>query len=181
MARQGLNPRYNATKEIPTFEEVVRQVHIERLPTWKNAKHGQQWINSLRDYAFPKVGRLPVSCVNQPEVLSCLSAIWTEKPENTRRLLQRMRVALDVAKSRGFREGENPVNAIADANVLPKQRVKPKHHKSMDWRDGPSFYADLRTRSAVAAKALMFTCLTGSRMLRSLGISASGLCWTKRA
>ncbi|MDO6800421.1 Arm DNA-binding domain-containing protein [Shimia thalassica] len=33
MARQGLNPRYNAQQDVPTFEEVAQQVHIERLPT----------------------------------------------------------------------------------------------------------------------------------------------------
>lgn len=81
MAKQGLNPRFNAAKEIPTFEEVARQVHIDRLPTWRNAKHGQQWLNTLRYYSFPKIGRLPVDGVGQPEVLSCLSPIWTEKPE----------------------------------------------------------------------------------------------------
>jgi integrase len=169
LARQGLNPRFNAQKDIPTFEEVAQQVHIERLPTWKNAKHGQQWINTLRDYAFPKIGRLPVSAVGQPEVLSCLSPIWTEKPETARRLMQRIRVVLDVARSKGFREGENPVSAIKAANVLPKVRKKVKHHKAMDWRDVPSFYADLRERTAMAAKALMFTCLTGSRTGEVLG------------
>ncbi|MGA9436378.1 MAG: hypothetical protein WBV62_19280 [Roseobacter sp.] len=32
----------NAQREIPTFEEISRQVQIDRLPMWKNAKHGQQ-------------------------------------------------------------------------------------------------------------------------------------------
>ncbi len=49
MAKQGLNPRFIASREIPTFEEVARQVHIDRMPTWKNDKHGAQWINTLRD------------------------------------------------------------------------------------------------------------------------------------
>ena len=40
MAKSGLNPRYNAKQDIPTFEELARQVHIDRLPTWKNVKHG---------------------------------------------------------------------------------------------------------------------------------------------
>ena len=80
MAKQGLNPRFNAKREIPTFEEIAQQVHIERLPTWKNAKHGQQWLNTLRVYAFPKIGRMPVDSIGQPEVLMCLSPIWTEKP-----------------------------------------------------------------------------------------------------
>lgn len=170
MARQGLNPRYNVQREIPTFEEMARQVHIERLPTWKNAKHGRQWINTLRDYAFSKVGRMPVDSIGQPEVLMCLSPIWTEKHETARRLAQRLKTVLDVAKSKGFRDGENPVTAIRDAKVLPKVVVKPKHHKAMAWQDVPAFYAELKTRSAMAAKALMFTCLTGSRTGEVLGM-----------
>lgn len=84
MAKQGLNPRFNARQEITTFEEVAQQVHIDRMPTWKNAKHGQQWINTLRDYAFPKIGRMPVDSIDQPEVLMCLSPIWMEKYETAK-------------------------------------------------------------------------------------------------
>ena len=170
MAKQGLNPRYNAKQDIPTFEEFAQQVHIERLPTWRNPKHGQQWINTLRNYAFPKIGRMPLDSIRQPEVLMCLSPIWTEKHETARRLMQRIKTVLDVARAKGFREGENPVTAIKEAGVLPKVKKKPKRHKAMDWRDVPAFYADLRTRNAMAAKALMFTCLTGSRTGEVLGM-----------
>jgi integrase len=140
------------------------------MPTWKNAKHGQQWINTLRDYAFPKIGRMPVDSIGQPEVLMCLSPIWTEKHETARRLSQRIKIVLDVAKSKGFRSGENPVTAIKDGGVLPKVKVKVKHHKAMAWRDVPAFYADLKGRSAMSAKALRFTCLTGSRTGEVLGM-----------
>lgn len=51
MAKQGLNPRFNVQRDVPTFEEIAQQVHIDRMSTWKNAKHGQQWINTLRDYS----------------------------------------------------------------------------------------------------------------------------------
>jgi integrase len=163
MAKAGLNPRFNASREIPSFEEIAGQVHIDRMPTWKNAKHGAQWINTLRDYAFPKIGRMPIDSIGQPEVLMCLAPIWTEKHETARRLAQRIKTVLDVAKSKGFRSGENPVTAIHDAQVLPKVKAKPKHHNAMAWQAVPAFYADLRTRDAMAAKALMFTCLTGSR------------------
>ena len=170
MAKQGLNPRFNAAREIPTFEEIARQVHIDRMPTWKNAKHGEQWINTLRDYAFPKIGRMPIDSIGQPEIMMCLAPIWTEKHETARRLAQRLKIVLDVAKSKGFRSGENPVTAIHDAQVLPKVKAKPKHHSAMGWQSIPAFYADLKTRDAMAAKALMFTCLTGSRTGEVLGM-----------
>ncbi|WP_037911491.1 tyrosine-type recombinase/integrase [Sulfitobacter mediterraneus] len=170
MAKQGSNPRFNARQEVPTFEEVAQQVHIDRMPTWKNAKHGQQWINTLRDYAFPRIGRMPIGSIDQPEVLMCLSPIWTEKHETAKRLAQRIKTVLDVARSKGFRSGENPVTSIKDAQVLPKVKTKVKHHKAMAWQDVPEFFADLKTRNAMAAKALMFTCLTGSRTGEVLGL-----------
>ena len=170
IAKQGGDPLFDAKKEIPTFAEMAKQVHMERLPTWKNPKHGDQWINTLRDYTFPKIGRLPVSDIGQPEVLSCLSPIWTEKHETARRVSQRIKSVLDVAKSKGFRTGENPVTEIRDARVLPKVNVVVKHHKAMSWQDAPAFYVDLHSRSAMAAKALMFTCLTGSRTGEVLGM-----------
>ncbi len=170
MAKQGLNPRFNAVREIPTFEEFAQQVHIERIPTWKNAKHGQQWINTLRDYAFPKIGRMPIDAIDQPEVMMCLAPIWTEKHETAKRLAQRIKTVLDVARSKGFRSGENPVTAIKDAQALPKVKAKVKHHKAMIWKDVPTFYATLKSRPAMAAKALMFTCLTGSRTNEVLGL-----------
>ena len=183
MTKQGLYPRFNSQREIPTFAEIAQQVHIDRMPTWKNAKHGQQWINSLRDYAFPKIGRMPIDSIGQPEVLMCLSPIWTDKHETARRLSQRIKTVLDVAKSKGFREGENPVTAIKDAGVLPKVKAKPKHHKAMRWQDVTAFYADLITRNAMAANALRFTCLTGSRTSEVLGmqwaeLDFDALVWT---
>lgn len=47
LARAGPHPKLHGAKDIPTFEEIALQVHNERLPTWKNQKHAQQWINTL--------------------------------------------------------------------------------------------------------------------------------------
>lgn len=74
-----------------------------------------------------------------------------------------MKVVLDVARSRGFREGENPVTAVKEAGVLPKVRGKVAHHDAMPWQEVPAFYAELEARTATAAKALQFTILTACR------------------
>jgi integrase len=169
MAVRGLNPRHNAALDIPTFIEMAQQVHIDRIPTWRSKKHGENWLRSVELYAFPKIGSMPLSDIGQPEVLSVLSPIWTNKYETARRVSQRMKTILDVAKSRGFRKGENPVTEIQNAHVLPKVNTKHTHHPAMKWQNVPTFYAELKTRDAMAAKALMFTCLTGSRTNEVLG------------
>jgi integrase len=55
------------------------------------------------------------------------------------------------------------VTTSRDARVLPQVKQKVQHHKAMHWKDVPAFYAELATKDAMAAKALMFTCLTASR------------------
>lgn len=79
-----------------------------------------------------------------------------EEPETAKRLAQRIKAVLDVAKSKGFRDGENPVTTIRDARVLPQVKQKVQQHKAMRWKDVATFYADLATKDAMAAKALMF-------------------------
>ena len=96
-------------------------------------------------------------------MLQVLLPVWTEKHETAKRLAQRIKAVLDVAKSKGFRDGENPVTTIRDARVLPTVKQKVQHHKAMRWQDVPAFYSELATKDAMAAKALMFTCLTASR------------------
>jgi integrase len=113
---------------------------------------------------------MPLDSIDQPEVMMCLSPIWTEKHETAKRLAQRIKTVLDVAKSKGLRSGENPVTGIKDAGALPKVKVKPKHHKAMRWQDLPAFYADLMGRNAMPANALRLTCLTGSRTSEVLGM-----------
>ena len=50
-------------KAIMTFEEAARKVQALHLPTWRNPKHGAQFIAPLETYAFPQMGCLRVrSC-----------------------------------------------------------------------------------------------------------------------
>ncbi|WP_348538789.1 tyrosine-type recombinase/integrase, partial [Shimia sp. R10_1] len=59
-------------------------------------------------------------------------------------------------------------------------KAKPKHHMAMRWQDVPAFYADLKTKNAMSAKALMFTCLTGSRTGEVLGLRWAELDFQER-
>jgi hypothetical protein len=88
LARAGGDPlaaKRAATRVIPTFKVAAESVHAEREGTWKNAKHGQQWINTLTTYAFPVIGDIRVDRIDTPDVLRVLSPIWTKKAETARR------------------------------------------------------------------------------------------------
>jgi hypothetical protein len=44
-----------------TFEQAARKLHESLRPGWKNSKHADQWINTLRDYVLPKIGKKKVA------------------------------------------------------------------------------------------------------------------------
>ena len=91
-----------------TFKEMA-ETHIKaNRDSWRNAKHQQQWENTLANYAYPVIGNLPVAEVDTTHVLQILEPIWKEKTETASRLRGRIETVLDSAKARGLRQGENP-------------------------------------------------------------------------
>ncbi|MGJ5619074.1 hypothetical protein [Sulfitobacter sp. MF3-043] len=55
MAKQGLNPRFNVRQEVPTFEEVAQQVHIDRMPTWKKPSKASSRSTHCATMPFPRL------------------------------------------------------------------------------------------------------------------------------
>ena len=39
-----------------TFSEFAKQIVQAKQPEWTNAKHAQQWSNTLEEYAYPQIG-----------------------------------------------------------------------------------------------------------------------------
>ena len=64
--------------------------------------------NSLRDYAHPDIGHLPVAGVDTEAVLKVLRPIWSTKKETARRVRGRIEAIMNAAKAEGLRTGENP-------------------------------------------------------------------------
>jgi len=124
-----------------TFKEAHETVHACHSKGWKNPKHRDQWINTLRDYAFEKIGAKRVNAVTTADVLQVLTPIWLEKPETARRVRQRMRAVLDWAKAAGHRDGDNPVEGVGDG--LPKQKDKAEHHAALPFAELHPFLATL--------------------------------------
>ena len=135
LAQSGGDP-ISAKREamaVLTFEEAARKVHALHLPTWRNAKHGAQFISTLETYAFPRMGRLKVSQVNTADVLAVLAPFWTEKPETARRVRQRIGTVMKWAVAQGWRQ-DNPAESIASA--LPKRdQSKREHRKALTYAE----------------------------------------------
>lgn len=139
--------------------------HIEaHEPAWKNAKHRQQWRNTLKTYAAG-IWDTPVEQVSVEDVLALLKPIWLAKPETASRVRGRIESVLDAAKVRGLRSGENPASWRGNlALLLPGQKKGPRrHHAAMPFAEVPGFMAKLKNVSALSARALELTILTAAR------------------
>lgn len=166
IAREGGDPvaeRDKDKRDVPTFKTAAETVHAEHKPSWKNTKHADQWINTLKQYAYPVIGERPVDQIDTPEILRVLSPIWLIKPETARRVRQRMGTVFDWAKASGHRVGDNPVDGVSRG--LPKQTDTATHHAALPYRDVPAFIKALKASDSgvIAKHAFEFLILTATR------------------
>ncbi len=156
-----------AAKAAPTFETVTATYLEAQADGWRNAKHRQQWENTLKTYAFPLLGKLPVDEVTVDHVLKVLKPIWSEKPETAGRLRGRIEKVLGAAEAAGHRSGPNPAawQGGALSHLLPPlgKVQKVEHHAAVAYADVPALAKQIADRDGEAARALRFLILTAAR------------------
>ena len=148
------------------FVDAFRRFLEDKQSEWNNAKHRQQWENTLQTYAVPVFGNLAVDDIELAHVLEVLKPIWHKTPETAKRTRGRIEKVLDWAKVHGHRDGENPARWQGNLeNALPsiaKVRVV-KHHPALPYHEIGAFIKRLRERNGTAAVALEFLILTSAR------------------
>jgi integrase len=155
-----------------TFDECAAGYIKAHKESWHNAKHRQQWENTLATYVAPVFGTVAVGDVDVGMVMKVLEPLWSAKPETAGRVRGRIEAVLDWAKARGFREGENPARWRGHlSNLLPaRAKIRAvKHHAALPYADVGAFMTDLRTREGTAADALEFLILTAARTGEVIG------------
>ena len=148
-----------------TFETCALEFIDFSRPSWKNAKHAQQWTNTLTQYAFPVIGKTAIGDVHADDIVRILAPIWQTKTETASRLRGRMESILDWATVNGWRKGENPARFKGHMQyLLPKVRTGAQaHHASLPYEKLPAFMKDLRQQSGMTQYALEFLVLCASR------------------
>ncbi|MHB0954240.1 MAG: tyrosine-type recombinase/integrase [Allorhizobium sp.] len=140
--------------------EYIRTFKVE----WRNAKHQQQWKNTLQTYCVTIWDR-DVASVSFEDVKAILSPIWTSKAETASRLRGRIEAVLSYAQTNKWRDGANPATWSGNLeNVLPKrQKLQRGAMKAMPYAAVPAFYQRLCDAKGRDALALRFTILNASR------------------
>ncbi len=164
LIREGGDPRAEKRKqrEIPNFEEAALKVYELHRPGWKNEKHGQQWINTLTEYAYPSLSRKRVSEITSTDILSCIAPIWHTKTETATRVKQRINTVMKWCLSNGY-ISINPVEGVSAA--LPKRPDKVTPHRALPFEQTPAAIQTIKNSKAFESTklALLFLVYTAAR------------------
>ncbi len=176
LIREGIDPidkkraarsaLYVAQGKTMTFKECAEAYIAAHEVAWKNAKHRQQWTNSLTSYAFPKIGPLVVQDVELTNIMAILEPIWRTKTVSANRLRGRIEQVLDWASARDYRKGQNPARWRGHLDKLlaaPGKVSKVKHHAALPISEVGAFMKQLRGLTGTGARALEFLILTAAR------------------
>ena len=137
-----------------------------------------RWLSPLNLHVLPKLGRVPVTDLDQRDIRDTLAPIWHTKADTARKALNRLSIVLKHAAALGL---DVDLQATEKAKaLLGKTRHVPKNIPAMDWRDVPGFYENLEEPTPTHL-ALRLLILTGVRSapLRNIRLEQiEGDVWT---
>jgi integrase len=118
-------------------------------------------MSPLNTHVLPKLGRVPVTDLDQRDIRETLAPIWQTKADTASKALNRLSIVLRHAAELAL---DVDLQATDKAKaLLGKTRHVPKNIPAMAWADVPSFYASLEepTLTHLAPRLLI---LTGMRL-----------------
>lgn len=135
-----------------------------RTAKWRNAKHAQQWVNTVTTYALPILGSKRIEEITPKNILAVLNPIWETKTETAKRLRARLETIFDYFIRQGWRTPPNP--AAWQANLefdlpSPYRIQQVKHHGAPTVKELQTIIPELM--QILIGKATVFGILTAAR------------------
>lgn len=138
-----------------------------------------RWLSPLELHVLPRLGRVPVTEIDQRDIRDTLAPIWHTKADTARKAMNRLGIVLRHAAALGL---DVDLQATEKAKaLLGKSRHVPKNIPAMDWRDVPAFYASLEepTLTHLALRLLILNPGMRSKPLRHIRLAQiDGDVWT---
>lgn len=157
---------------IMTFKEAVERTLEKKENEFRNDKHRKQWRSTLDTYASPVIGNMDVAAITTQDVLRVLSqdtdggTLWETKTETASRLRGRIEAVLSQATVAGFRAGDNPARWAGNLKELlpkPSAITEKGNQPALAVADLPAWFASLKKRDGISARAIEFLTLTAAR------------------
>jgi integrase len=167
-----------ARREDITLEILTADAFESRKAELKGDGTAGRWLSPLNIHVLPKLGKVPVTDLDQRDIRDTLAPIWHTKADTARKAINRLSIVLKHAAALGL---DVDLQATEKAKaLLGKSRHVAKNIPAMDWRDVPAFYASLE-EPTLTHLALRLLILTGVRStpLRNIRLDQiEGDVWT---
>lgn len=119
-----------------------------------------RWLSPLTLHVLPKLGKVPVTDLDQRDIRDTLAPIWHVKADTARKAMNRLSIVLQHAAALGL---DVDLQATEKAKaLLGKTRHVAKNIPAVAWADVPAFYASLE-EPTLTHLALRLVVLTGVR------------------
>jgi integrase len=167
LARQSILDQQAEQKAMQwTFRKCAEAFIKAKSLEWRSDKHGKQWENTLKTYAYPTIENLMVSQINIGHIIEIIEPHWGTKTETISRVRNRIEMVLDWASARKFRTGDNPARWKGNLDKLLANRGKVApivSHRSLEAAKVHDFMQALKAVQGSGARCLEFVVLTASR------------------
>lgn len=149
-----------ARREDISLSVITQDAFEARMAELKGDGKAGRWMSPLENHVMPKLGKVPVTDLDQRDIRDTLAPLWHTKAETARKALNRLSIVLRHAAALGL---DVDLQATEKAKaLLGKSRHVAKHIPAMPWEDVPDFYASL-TEQTPTHLALRLLILTGAR------------------
>ena len=153
-------------RDVLTFSHCAAEYLKAHSASWKSLRHAEIWASSVKRYADPVIGAMPVNAVDRSHIMRVLDPIWRVKTETAKKLRGRLESILDWATVQDYRKGENPARWKGHLDKLlpkPSEVHRVKHFPALPYQEINAFMNELRQREAASARALRLIILTAVR------------------
>lgn len=126
--RVGLDPikerdrtRREASRNLHLLKDVALDAFESRKAELKGDGTAGRWFSPLTLHVLPKLGKVPVSDIDQTDIRDCLAPIWHEKAVTATKALNRLSLCMKHAAALGLQ---------VDLQATDKARAllgKPRH------------------------------------------------------
>jgi integrase len=137
-----------------------------------------RWLSPLTHHVLPKLGKVPVTDIDQRDIVNVINPIWHDKADTARKALNRLGMVLKHAAAMGLNVDLQATDKAKA--LLGKSRHVAENIPAMPWPEVPAFYATLR-EPTLTHLALRLAILTGvrSKPLRHIRLDqVDGDVWT---
>ncbi|RFP86342.1 site-specific integrase [Rhodobacteraceae bacterium 63075] len=137
-----------------------------------------RWLSPLTLHVLPKLGKVPVTDLDQRDIRDTLAPLWHTKADTARKALNRLSIVMKHAAALGL---DVDLQATEKAKaLLGRSRHVPKNIPAMAWTDVPAFYASLEepTPTHLALRLLILTGVRSSPLRNIRLDQIDGDVWT---